>query len=155
MAIFPDDAVSFAVKDRQKRIEWYRRNMSKSRLGYNLCLGITIVAGGLTPLLVLVQQTYPEVGPLPVGISSVVAGIAAALNAGFRHREQWARFAVTAAALDSDLVMFRAKVGEDYGPHVDESQRLATFLLRTQRIELAETEEWRLPPAQSTSDKSP
>jgi hypothetical protein len=112
--------------------------------------------GALTPVLILVSQTYSIskwIQALPAAIASIVAG----LSGTFHPRENWAARAAALEGLESELFKFKTKVSELYAPQVDPQTALDNFVQRVDRINQEELGNWRtlLMNASSSSKEKP
>lgn len=103
---------------------------------------VTLVGAALTPLLLLVDLPKGSAVPIKLiqALPSAIAGIAAAVNASFRFRQDWAQNYVTLSALVNEAQKFAVRASPDYGQGEDEA--IDAFQTRMSEITMAEVKSW-------------
>jgi hypothetical protein len=128
-----------ALSRYQELIQWYEKHKRSQRRVYQLLQGCVILFSGLTPILILIDQTPKALQALPAAL----AGIFTAILATFRFQDNYVRFGLTLELLKSELFRYEMKAARAYAPGVDEQKALERFVEKMEDLIRAEVMDWR------------
>jgi hypothetical protein len=103
---------------------------------------VTLVGAALTPLLLLVDLPKESAVPIKLiqALPSAIAGVAAAINASLRFRQDWAQNYVTLSDLVNEAQKFTVRASPDYDQGEDKA--IDAFQNRMSEITMAEVKSW-------------
>jgi uncharacterized protein YheU (UPF0270 family) len=96
-----------------------------------------VVFSGITPILILLDNTPKFVQAIPPAIASISAGLAV-----YNWRSSSVRSRIALASLESERLNYELRVGTDYGSEHSEEEALAHFRNKVTQINLGVLRDW-------------
>ena len=96
-----------------------------------------VVFSGITPILILLDNTPKFVQAIPPAIASISAGLAV-----YNWRSSSVRSRIALASLENERLNYELRVGPEYGSGVSEEQALAHFREKVTQINLGVLRDW-------------
>jgi len=122
--------------------EFYQGETTKYSLCYQILVIVTLSGSALTPILLLSKALSSH--PVWQAIPGAIGALAAAINAAFRYRQEWAQAYFTLSALKNEYERFRARTQPDYGGrNTTEESALNAFQDRISFLVMSEVAAWR------------
>jgi hypothetical protein len=91
-------------------------------LSPNISQFAAVVFSGITPILILLDNTPKFVQAIPPAIASISAGLAV-----YNWRASGVRSTIALASLESERLHYELRVGTEYGSERSEEEALASF----------------------------
>jgi hypothetical protein len=126
-----------ALENYENLRSFYQAETLKYSRWYILLQVVTLTGAALTPILLLIGTAPRVVQALP----SALGGLAAALNASFQFRQDWADNYYALSALMNEYDRFSVRTSPDYNG--SEIEALDTFQNRVSLISMSEVASWR------------
>lgn len=96
-----------------------------------------VVFSGITPILILLDNTPKFVQAIPPAIASISAGLAV-----YNWRSSGVRSRIALASLESERLNYELRVGSDYGSDRSDEEALANFRNKVTQINLGVLRDW-------------
>lgn len=110
-----------------------------------------VVFSGVTPILILLDNTPKFVQAIPPAIASISAGLAV-----YNWRASGVRSRIALASLESERLSYELRVGPEYGSGVPDEEALAHFKNKVTQINLGVLRDWeRVVLEEANKPKSP
>ena len=104
---------------------------------YFLSQFAAVVFSGITPILILLDNTPKYVQAIPPAIASIAAGLAV-----YNWRVSGVRSRIAAESLESERLDYELRIGSKYGSHLPDDEALVNFRDNVTKINLGVLREW-------------
>lgn len=129
---------------RRKALEYCRTLEQGQRLSasafqwaYFLSQFAAVVFSGITPILILLENTPKYIQAIPPAIASISAGLAV-----YNWRSSSVRSRIALASLESERLNYELRVGDAYNSGVSDEEALARFRENVTKINLDLLRNW-------------
>jgi len=126
-----------ALENYENLRAFYQAETLKYSRWYIFLQVVTLIGSALTPVLLLMQSMPRVIQALP----SALGGLAAALNASFHFRQDWADNYYALSALMNEYDRFSVRTSPDYSGN--DVEALDAFQNRVSLISMSEVASWR------------
>ncbi len=143
MAANPDEvtqtknASQVALEHCQKWERHYRLAGTGFQWAYFLSQFAAVVLSGITPILILMDNTPKYVQAIPPAVASISAGLAV-----YNWRLSWVRSRRAADSLENERVNFELRIGPDYNSSLPDEKAIENFRRNVMQMQNETLEEW-------------
>lgn len=130
-----------ALQNYEDLREFYQGETTRYAHLYLFLTGVTLAGSALTPVLLLANwSSHTHSMQVIQALPAAAGGLAAALNASQRFRQQWADNYYALSALMNEYQRFRVRTSPEYS---DDATAVDNFQNRMSEISMSEVAEWR------------
>jgi len=126
-----------ALEHCQKWEKHYKIGGTCFQLAYFLSQFAAVVLSGITPILILMDNTPKYVQAIPPAVASIAAGLAV-----YNWRVSWVRSRRAADSLENERVNFELRIGQDYNSNLPDEKAIENFRRNVLKIQNETLEKW-------------
>ncbi|MEH2180504.1 SLATT domain-containing protein [Nostoc sp.] len=130
-------ASQVALEHCKKWEKYYRLSSTGFQWAYFISQFAAVALSGITPILILMDNTPKYVQAIPPAIASISASLAV-----YNWRSSWVRSRCGANSLENERLNFELRIGSDYSLNLPDEVAIENFRKNVMRVQNQTLEEW-------------
>jgi len=133
----------YVTKAADRYFDFYNSQVPRYAWWHGILTVATLLGTALTPILALFPYGTNGIDKFWIALPSGIAGLAAAANAAFRLKDEWAQDYFTLSAIEIERDRFLVRASPEYSADKSVSEVITNFENRLGQLVMSEVGHWR------------